>query len=112
MSEYNLGGDTEEDLVQITGIPIKGDAAEKEEHKMVIALKHWFYDLQVLEQLTRDKDPPLQTVRPNQIALDRYLLEDAYKRGFGNGLSMPKEGSDGVEDLPGMVHTRHGVWCE
>ena len=25
---------------------------------------------------------------------------------------MTKEGSDGVEDRPGRVHTRHGVWCE
>ena len=25
---------------------------------------------------------------------------------------MPKEGSDGMEDVPGRVHARHEVWCE
>ena len=25
---------------------------------------------------------------------------------------MPEEGSDGMEDGPGRVNDRHGVWCE
>ena len=32
--------------------------------------------------------------------------------GFGSGLYMPREGSDVMEDGPGRVQARHGVWCE
>ena len=42
----------------------------------------------------------------------RYGLGYASKGGFGSGLSMPKEGSYGMEDVPGRLHVRHGVWCE
>ena len=59
-----------------------------------------------------DKYPPLQPVRPTQIALARYGLGYAYKGGVGSGLYMPNEGSDGMEDGPGRVNARHGVWCE
>ena len=51
-------------------------------------------------------------MHPTQISLDRYGLGDVSKGGFGSGLSMPKEGGDGMEDGPGRVHARHGVWCE
>ena len=47
-----------------------------------------------------------------QIAPTRYGLGDASRGGVGSVLSMSKEGSDGMEDGPGRVHTRHGVWCE
>ena len=45
MSGNNLGGEAEEALVQITGIPSKGGAAEKGEPKMVRSAQHWFSDL-------------------------------------------------------------------
>ena len=79
---------------------------------MVVATQRWLYELQVLGQLTRDNDPPLQPVYPTQIELDQYGLGDSSKGGFGSGLSMPKEGGDGTEDGTGRVHDRHGVWCE
>ena len=112
MLEDNLGGDAEEALGQITGSPSKGDAAEKGEPKTVRAAQHWSSDLQVIERLKRDNDPLLQPVRSTKIALDRYGLGDAYKGGFGSGLSMPKEGGDDTEDGPGRVHARYRVWCE
>ena len=49
---------------------------------------------------------------PTQIALARYGLVDASKGVFVIVISMPKEGSYGMEDGPGRVHARHGVWCE
>ena len=51
-------------------------------------------------------------MRPTQIALVRYGLVGVYKGGFGIGLSIHKDGSDGMEDGTGRVHNRHGVWCE
>ena len=51
-------------------------------------------------------------MHPNQIELDRYGLGDSYKGEFESGLSMPKEGSDGMENGPGRVHDRYGVWCK
>ena len=51
-------------------------------------------------------------MHPTQIALTQYGLGDASKGGFGSGLYVPKEGSDGAEDGPGRVHARHGFWCE
>ena len=51
-------------------------------------------------------------MHPNQIALDRYGLGDSSKGGLGSGLSMSKEGSDGMEDGPGRVHYRYRVLCE
>ena len=45
MSEYNLGGEAEEALSQITGMPSKGDAAENGEPKTVRAAQRWFSDL-------------------------------------------------------------------
>ena len=50
MSEYNLVGEAEEALSQITGMPSKGDAAENGEPKTVRAAQRWFSDLQVLKQ--------------------------------------------------------------
>ena len=110
--ENNFRGEAEESLGQITGLPSKGYAAEKGEPKTVREEKHWFSCLQVLELLTTDNDPTLQPVCPDQIALARYGLGDAYKGGFGSGLSMTKEGSDVKEDRPGRVHARHGVSCD
>ena len=40
--EDNLGGEAEEDLVQITGSPSKGGASEKYELKTVRAAQRWF----------------------------------------------------------------------
>ena len=82
-------------MSQINGFPIKGDAAERGEPNTVRAAERWFSDLQVLERLARDNDPPLQPVRPTQIARGRYGLGDVSKGGFGSGISIPKEGSDG-----------------
>ena len=73
-------------------------------------MQHWSYALQVIELLIRDKGNPLQNMQPTQIALDWHGLGDAYKRGVGSKLSMPKEGSDGVEYGRGRVHDIHGVW--
>ena len=112
LSEDNLGGDTEEALGQITGTPIKVFATEKGDPKTVREVQPRFYYLQVLEKLTRDNDPILQPVRPTQIFLARYGLEDAYKGGFVSGISMPKEGSYGMEYDPGRVHAIYGFWCE
>ena len=58
----------------------------------------------------RDNDPLLQPVRPTEIALARYGLGNASKRGFGSGLSMPKEEIYGMYDKPVRVHSRHVVW--
>ena len=110
LSEDNLVGEAEEYLGKITGMPRKGAVAEKGKPNTVRAAQHCFYDLQFIKWLNRDKDPMLQHVQPNKIVLARYGLGDAYKGGFGSGLSMPKEGSDGMEDVPGRVHARHGVW--
>ena len=107
-----MGDEAKENLGQINGIPINGDVAEKGEPKMVIAAQCWFSDLQALEKFTRHKDPPLQPVRPNQVAMSRYWLIDVYKGGFGSGLFMTKEISGGIKDGPGRVHARHGIWCE
>ena len=105
MSEYNLGGEAEEYLGQINGSPRKGDDSEN----MVRAGKCWFYDLQVLECLTRDKDTPLQPMYPTKISITQYGLGDASKGGFGSGLYMSNDGSDGTEGGPGRVHTTNGV---
>ena len=51
-------------------------------------------------------------MRPDQIVLAQYALVDANKGGVGSVISMPKERGDGMEDGPGMVKARHGVWCE
>ena len=99
-------------MVQITGAPVKGSDAEKGEPKTVRAAQRWFYDLQVLERLTRDKYPPLKSMHPTQISLARYVLVGAYKGGFGSGFTVPREVTDGMEDGPGRVHTRHEVWSE
>ena len=96
MSEDNLGGEAKEDLVQITGFPSKWDATEKCEPKTVKAAQHLSSDLQVLEWLTRDNDPPLQPVLPTQIALGLYGLGDANKGGFGSGISITNEESNGM----------------
>ena len=42
LSEDNLGGEAEEDLGQITGTPIKGNAEEKGELKTARAAQRWF----------------------------------------------------------------------
>ena len=47
-----------------------------------------------------------------QISLACYRLGDEFKRRFGNGISITKEGSDGKEDGTRRVHARHGVLCE
>ena len=86
-----------------------GDAAEKGEPKTVRAAQHLFYDLKVIEQLTRDNDLLFQPVRPTQLALDQYGLGDVSKGEFGSGIYMSKEGSDVMEDGLGKVHGRHGV---
>ena len=112
LSEDNLGGEAEEDLGQITGTPIKGNAEEKGELKTVRAAQRWFYGLQVIDQLKRDKEPLLQPVIPTTISLDWYVLGDSSKGGFGSVLSMPKEGSDGMEYGSGRVHAIHGICCE
>ena len=49
LSEDDLVGDDEEDLVQITEMSSKGGSSLKGEPKMVRASKRCFYDLQVLE---------------------------------------------------------------
>ena len=67
ISEDNLGGEAEEYLGQINGTPRKGDAAEKGEPKTVIAAQRCFSDLQVLNQLTKDKYNLLQPVCTTQI---------------------------------------------
>ena len=67
---------------QFTGTPSKGAAAEKGEPKMFRAARCFFSDLQVLDQLRRDNDTPLQSVHPTQISLARYGLGDASKVGF------------------------------
>ena len=59
-----------------------------------------------------DKDPLLQPVRPTQIALSQYGLGDVSKGGVVSGLSMPKEGIDGMEDGPVMMHAIYGFLCE
>ena len=112
LSEEKFVGEAEEDLGQITGTLIKGSTAEKGEHKTSRAAQRCFYDLQVLEVLTRYKDPQLQHVCPTQIALARYELWDASKGGLGIGLSMPEEVSDCMEDGPVRVHDRHGFWFD
>ena len=71
-----------------------------------------FSEFKILEQLTRDNDHLSQPVFPTQIVLYRYGLGYASRGGFASGLFMPKEGDDVMEDGPGMVHARHGVWCE
>ena len=76
---------------------------------MVISAQLWFYDSQVIKILTRDKDPPLQPVRPTKIELAQYGLGYASKWGLGSGLSIPKEGSDSMEYGPGRMHARYGV---
>ena len=112
LSGDNLGGEAEEYLGQINASPSKGDATEKVEPKTVRAAQRWFYDLQVLERLTRDKYPPLKSMHPTQISLARYVLVGAYKGGLGSGFTVPREVTDGMEDRPGRVHTRHEVWSE
>ena len=72
----------EESLCQITGTPRKGAAAEKGEPNMVRSVQCCFPDLQVMDRLTRGKDPPLQPVLPSQISLARYGLGDASKGGL------------------------------
>ena len=64
LSEDNLGGEAEEALGQITGMPSKGASEGKGELKTFRSVQRWFYDFQVLEQLTRDKYPPLQPLCP------------------------------------------------
>ena len=108
--EDRLVGEDEEALGQITGSPSKGDVSEMGEPKTVRAAQRWYYDLQVLNQLARYNYHTLQPVRPTQIELDRYGLGEAYKSGFGSGISMPIKGGDCMEDGNGRVHTRHGVW--
>ena len=51
-------------------------------------------------------------MHPNQIELAHYELGDAFKRGVGSGVYMPKEVSDGMDDGHVRVHARTGVWCE
>ena len=67
LSKDNFGGEAKEALFQITGTTSKGADTENGEHKTVRASKNWSYDLQVLERLTKYKDPPLQHVCPTQI---------------------------------------------
>ena len=93
-------------------MPSKGDAAEKRGPKTVRAAQRWFSNLQVLEKLIRDKDPPLQPLCPTQIYPAFYVLEDISKGWFGSGSTIPKEVSYDMEYGPGKVHARHGVWCE
>ena len=112
LPEDNLGGEVEEYLVQITGTPSKGGATENCKPKTVRAAQRWFYGLQVIDQLKRDKEPLLQPVIPTTISLDWYVLGDSSKGGFGSVLSMPKEGSDGMEYGSGRVHAIHGICCE
>ena len=45
----------------------------------------------------RYNDPPLQPVGPTQLVLSHYEIVDTSRGGFGIGLSMTKEGSDGME---------------
>ena len=61
---YNLVGETEEALIKINGMPSKGSALKKGELKMVRAAQHWLTDLQVLNLLTRDKNPTLTMCAP------------------------------------------------
>ena len=42
-------------------------------------------------------------MRPNKILMNRYGLGDDSRGGFVSVLSMPKKGSDGMEDVPGRV---------
>ena len=74
--------------------------------------QRWFRDLKVIKLLPRYKDIPLQTLRPNQIALAQYGLVDASIGGVLSVLSMPMEGSNDMEYRPGNVHDRHGFWFE
>ena len=74
LSEDNFGGDAEEFLGKVTGMSIRGAAAEKGRPKMVRAAQVFFSDIQINERLTRDKGPPLQTVHLNQIGLAQYRL--------------------------------------
>ena len=99
-------------MVQITRTFIKGDAAEQGEPNMVIAVQCWFYDLQVIEQLTRYNDSILQPLRSTKISLSQYGLRDSSKGGFGSVLSTPKERIYVTEDVPVRVHDIHGFWYE
>ena len=99
-------------MVQITGSPSKGGSAEKDEPETFRAAQRWFSDLQVLERLTRDNDPPLQPVCPTQIALARYGLGDASKVGFVSGPSMPKEVGDDMQYSTARFHAIRCVCCE
>ena len=99
-------------MSQITGFPIKGDAAERGEPNTVRASERWFSDLQVIGRLTMDKYPPLQPVRPTQIALARYGLGDASKVGFVSGPSMPKEVGDDMQYSTARFHAIRCVCCE
>ena len=80
LSKDNLGGEAEEALGQTTLTPSKGASAEKGEPETDRAAQHWFYDLQVLKKLTRDKNTLLQPVRPTQIKLAWHGLGDASPR--------------------------------
>ena len=51
-------------------------------------------------------------MHPTQIVMAWYVLGKASKEFLGSVLYMPKEGSDDIEDVPGRVHTRYGVWCK
>ena len=51
-------------------------------------------------------------MRLKQIIMAHYGLGYVSKRGFRSELSMTKLGSYGMEDGPGKVHNRHGVWCD
>ena len=112
LSEDKFGVEAEEALVHITGTPRKGYAAEKGETKTVRAVQHLFYDLKVINQITRDKYLPLQPVSTTKISMAWYGLGDAFKNLFGSGLSICKEGTYGTEDVLISVHARYGFWCE
>ena len=83
LPEDNLGGESQEALDQINGMPSKGDVAENGEPKTFIAAQEQFSDLHFLKRLKRDKHPLLKPVRPTQISLALYGLGDVSKWGFG-----------------------------
>ena len=88
------------------GLPQKRVNLRRSEHR------NFGYITFIFKKLTRDKDTLLQPVHPTQILMYPYGLEYDSKGGLGIGLSMPREGSDGMEDGPVRVHDRRGVWCE
>ena len=109
MADGNLRGEAEEALGQINETSRMGVTSEKGEPKIFRAAQHWIYDLQVLDKLNRDKDPPLEPVRPNLISMAHYDMGDVSKGRVGRRFSIPKERSYVMKDESVRMYARYGV---